>query len=150
MPKPTDKQQLESQRLQDRFLALTLMQPPLRDSLGPITGDMLYTDQGRALLKFLQEHLDFTGQPEKVSELKDLSDYVKIESLLYEELYQGLEIHELQYEAARLQARLIEQYVKSQKLILAIQLQDSDASETDELLLKAKHLDELLRLTRRP
>lgn len=150
VPKPTDKQQLESQRLQDRFLALTLMQPPLRDSLGPITGDMLYTDQGRALLKFLQEHLDFTGQPEKVSELKDLSDYVKIESLLYEELYQGLEIHELQYEAARLQARLIEQYVKSQKLILAIQLQDSDASETDELLLKAKHLDELLRLTRRP
>lgn len=149
-PQPTDKQQLENQRLQDRFLALTLMQPPLRDWLDPITVDMLYNDNGRALLEFLKQHLDFTGQPEKLGELKHLSDYVKIESLLYEELYQGLEIHELQYEATRLQARLIEQYVKSQKLTLALQLQDADASETDQLLLKAKHLDELLRLSRRP
>ena len=74
-----------------------------------------------------------------------LSDYVKIESLLYEELYQGLELNELHYEAARLQARLIEQFVKTQKLKLAEQMEAADVAATRELLGRAKKYDELLR-----
>lgn len=146
-PQPTDKQMLESQRLQDRFLALTLMQPGLREDLGLLTDDMLYSDNARELLKFLQAHPDFTGQPEKAAELKNISDYVKIESLLYEELYQGLELTELHYEVARLQARLVETYVKTQKLTIAHQLQDADDQTTAQLLQRAKQFDELLRIT---
>jgi DNA primase len=144
---PTDKQVLEQQRMQDRFLALTLMQPGLRENLGSLTPDMLYRDDARTLLIFLQQHPDFTGHPEKAGELKNISDYVKIEALLYEELYQGLELTELHYEVARLQARLVETYVKTQKLILAQQMQDANEETMASLLLEARELDELLRLT---
>ena len=144
---PTDKQMLERQRMQDRFLALVLMQPPLREVLADIRDDMMHNDNGRTLLKFLKQHPDFTGQPEKAKELQTVADYVKIEALLYEELYQGLELTELHYEVARLQARLIEQYVKTQKLTLAQQLQDADEQTTESLLIRAKELDDLLRVT---
>ena len=146
-PQPTDKQVLENKRLQDRFLALTLMQPGLREDLGSLKPDMLYSDNARELLKFLQEHPDFTGQPEKTAGLKNISDYVKIEALLYEELYQGLELTELHYEVARLQARLVETYVKTQKLNLRQQMQDANDQTMAELLIRARELDELLRVT---
>ena len=146
-PQPTDKQVLENKRLQDRFLALTLMQPGLREDLGSLKPDMLYSDNARELLKFLQEHPDFTGQPEKTAGLKNSSDYVKIEALLYEELYQGLELTELHYEVARLQARLVETYVKTQKLNLRQQMQDANDQTMAELLIRARELDELLRVT---
>ena len=55
---------------------------------------------------------------------KSLADYVKIQSLLYEELYQGLELNELHYEAARLQARLIETFIKTEKAKLALLMED--------------------------
>jgi DNA primase len=84
-----------------------------------------------------------TGQ--QASTVQSLLDYVKIESLLYEELYQGLELNELHYEAARLQARLVEVYVKYQKQSLAEQLDTADDKQTRELLLKAKRYDELLK-----
>ncbi|HEY1064009.1 MAG TPA: DNA primase [Candidatus Saccharimonadales bacterium] len=146
-PQPTDKQALEYQRMQDRFLALVLMQPGLREDLGSLKSDMVYSDNARILLEFLQKHPDFTGQPEKVTELKNISDYVKIEALLYEELYQGLELTELHYEVARLQARLVETYVKTQKLNLAHQMQDANEQTMAELLTRARELDELLRVT---
>jgi len=76
--------------------------------------------------------------------VQSLGDYVKIVVLQYEELYQGLEQNELQYEAARLQARLVEQYVKSQKQIVAAKLHDANETTTRTLLLQAKQLDALL------
>ncbi|MDB5169935.1 MAG: primase [Candidatus Saccharibacteria bacterium] len=144
---PTDKQTFEQQRMQDRFMALILMQPGLREDLGSLQADMLYNDNARTLLAFLKKHPDFTGQPEKAKELQSVSDYVKIEALLYEELYQGLELTELHYEVARLQARLVETYVKTQKLNLAHQMHDADEQLMASLLIKARELDELLRLT---
>jgi hypothetical protein len=80
--------------------------------------------------------------------LKESSDYSKVLLLLYEELYQGLETLELQYEAARLQARLIEHYVKTQKALLASAMREANETETDKLLKQAKKLDALLNLTR--
>lgn len=147
---PTPKDVLESQRLQDRFLALTLMQPSLRTELKQMLPEMLYTDNGQDLLAFLKEHPDFSGQPEQTRELQSLADYVKIESLLYEELYQGLELHELQYEVARLQARLVEQYVKTEKANIAHDLADADEVTQRELLTRAGALDQLLGNSRRP
>jgi DNA primase len=149
-PKPTDKETLENQRNQDRYLALILMQPTLRDDMARIQPDMLQNEQGRELLAFLAEHPDFTGQPEKAQGLQNIGDYVKIESLLYEELYQGLEVHELQYEVSRLQARLVEQYVKTEKAKLAHELDNADEQSMQTLLTRASELDELLRLSRRP
>ena len=146
-PQPTDKQVLENNRVQDRFLSLVLMQPGLREQLGNIRPGMLFSDNARTLLAFLQKHPDFTGQPDTAKELQSVSDYVKIEALLYEELYQSLELTELHYEVARLQARLVEQYVKSQKQDLANKMQGADEQTMQSLLIQARELDELLRLT---
>jgi len=141
-PVEVDKLSLESQKVQDNFLALMLMRPTLREFLGLINVDMLYTDDGRQLLEFLKTHPDFDGKDTKA--VQKLADYVKIESLVYEELYQGLELNELHYEAARLQARLIEQYVKTQKVKLAQQMEAADEAATQTLLTQAKKYDALL------
>ena len=137
-----DKAAVENQKSQDNFLCLMLMRPTLREFLDLIEPEMLHTDDGKALLKFLKTHPDFDGKSAKP--VQNLSDYVKIESLLYEELYQGLELNELHYEAARLQARLVEQFIKTQKAKLAQQMETTDEAATRVLLQQAKHYDELL------
>ena len=142
-PEKLDKIRIEHQRLQDNFMALVLMRKTLREFLNLITEDMLYTQQATELLDFLKSNMDFDG---KTTEglVQNLLDYVKIESLLYEELYQGLELNELHDEAARLQARLIEIFVKSQKTKLSEELQTADQSASRTILTKVKEYDELL------
>ncbi len=157
-PAAVDKRALEDQRLQDHFLSLMLMRQTLREFLELITPDVLYTANGRALAQFLRENPDFHGKLEQTKPLSEalksvatdeapvqsLIDYVKIESLLYEELYQSLELNELHYEAARLQARLIAQFVKTKKQQLADQLDGASDDETHRLLEQVKLYDQLL------
>jgi DNA primase len=144
-PEQLNKQAIDSQRLQDNFIALMLMRVTLREFISLVTPEMLYTEPARELLVFLKAHLDFKGKPEAAAELQNLASYVKIESLLYEELYQGLELNELHYEAARLQARLVEAYVRNQKQILSTQLETANETQTRELLTSARDYDELLK-----
>ncbi|MEO7364315.1 MAG: toprim domain-containing protein, partial [Candidatus Saccharimonadales bacterium] len=139
-----DKQAIELQRMQDNYLCLMLLRTTLREFLQFVTPDMLYTDQARELLVYLQANPDFDGK-RAVPELTNLSSYVKILSLLYEELYQRLELNELHYEAARLQARLVEAYVKHQKQSLSEQLATATDERTRELLQKVRQHDELLK-----
>jgi DNA primase len=148
-PQQLDQAAIDSQRLQDNFLCLMLMRTTLREFLSMITPEMCYTDQAKGLLTFLKANMDFKGTADSAKELQDLASYVKIESLLYEELYSGLELNELHYEAARLQARLVEAYVKNQKQSLSSQLEDADEATTRELLTTARHYDELLKQIKR-
>jgi DNA primase len=127
-PEKLDQIAIENQRLQDTFLCLMLMRQTLREFLDLITPPMLYTDNGRELLEFLKTHRDFDGK--NATPVQNLTDYVKIESLLYEELYQGLELNELHIEAARLQALLVTKFVKQQKEKLS-DLQRQTTNEAD-------------------
>jgi DNA primase len=133
---------IENKKTQDNFLSLMLTRKTLREFLELMMPDMLYTEEAKSLLEFLKTHPDFDGKDP--SGVKNLADYVKIEVLLYEELYQGLELNELHYEAARLQARLIEQFVKTEKIKLARQMETADEAATRVLLGQAKNYDELL------
>jgi DNA primase len=142
-PAKLDRASVENRKLQDNFLSLVLMRKTLREFLDLVTSDMMYTEDGRALLKFLKENPAFDGK--RAPQVQNLSDYVKIEAVVYEELYQDLELNELHYEAARLQARLIENYIKSQKAMLAQQLETADTAQTRNLLTQAKQYDELLK-----
>jgi DNA primase len=144
VPAQIDRQFVENSRVQDRFLALVLLQPKLRDYLALMTADMFFSEEASQLVQFLVEHPDFTGTPDQAVELKQIGDYVKIVVLQYEELYQGLELTELRYEAARLQARMVEQFVKNQKQILVASLTEADAATTQALLQDVKQLDALL------
>ncbi|MDB5163387.1 MAG: primase [Candidatus Saccharibacteria bacterium] len=139
------KRRAEQLKLQNHFLSLCLMRPELRDYISPITPDMLHEEPARKLLAHLRaeqgvEVVDLTAAP-----LQALGDYVNILVFQFEQLYKGLEPLELRYETARLQARLIEQYVKNQKLTLAEAMRSADEATTDQLLTRAKELDVLLK-----
>jgi len=87
------------------------------------------------------------GAPRPSSEpasLSKIAEYVTILTLQYEELYSGLEFTELRYEATRLQTRLVEQFVKTQKQNLAAELRDADETASQTLLTEVKRLDALL------
>lgn len=153
-PGQLDRLALERQRTEDAFLCLLLLRPTLREFLTLLTDDMFSNVNSYELYKFLTSHPDFYGKPDDLQQLKNyattevnahnLPDYVKILSLLYEELYQGLELNELHYEAARLQARLVEQFVKIAKQKIINLLAGADERTTIELLTQAKTYDELL------
>ncbi len=143
-PEKLDRLAVENKKAQDQFLALMFSRQTLREFLDLVTDEMLYEDDARSLLAFLKKNRDFKAKPEEAKQLKPLADYVKIETLLYEELYQGLELNELHWEAARLQARLIEQFIKNQKMKLAEELEMSDEKTTKRLLTQAKEYDQLL------
>ena len=142
---PPDKASVDTIKTQNHLLALFLLQPKLRDKLDELKSGMLVEPQAATLLEFLQAHPDFSGAADQATPLRPLADYVKMLSLLFEELYQGLELTELQYEAARLQAHLIDQYVKHQKGRIARELQTADEARTAELLEAVKKLDNLLK-----
>jgi len=142
-PAEIDKISVENKKTQDNYLSLMLMRPTLREFMEVVMPEMLYTEEARELLVFLKANPDFDGkQPGGVQKL---ADYVKIEALLYEELYQGLELNELHYEAARLQARLIEKFVKTEKAKLADKMETADPTVMRDLLGQAKKYDELLK-----
>lgn len=137
-------------RAQNHLLSVTLVQPELRKYLAPIIPTMVPEEPARVLLEFLQQNHNYVFKDNALdipgsSEVHDLANYGKMLSLLYEELYRDVELHELHYEAARLQVRLVSTYVKTQKAKLAIALETADEAQTDRLLQSAKALDILLR-----
>lgn len=122
-------------KLQNQLLALALGNDELREYLQPLTLEMLPQEPAQAVLTSLQ-----AGQP-----LHGNSDYVKMLELLFEEFYRNLETQELRYEATRLQVRLIEQYVKAKKAVLAAKMRASSEADMFVLLEQAKQLDTLLK-----
>jgi DNA primase len=136
---------LDYMKTQNHLLAVALMQPKLRVAIQPITSDMLADDNARQLLEFLQQHPDFSGELSTVEELRVIGDYVKILILHYEELYQDIEPHELEYEITQVRSKLISQYVKMQKQRIVHELQSADDETQLKLLQSVKELDNLLK-----
>jgi len=149
--KPTDAEQAEHIKIQDHLLCLGLYRPALRPYLDVIAEDMLIGDDAKQLFNFLKEHPDFegtTGGSDKKSDgvaqgLRSIADYVKITRLQYETLYQDLDERELEYEAARLQIRLIEHYVKTKKATITHALHGADETTTKQMLEQVRALDSL-------
>lgn len=148
-PKPLDKNLTERTKTQNHFLALVLLQPKLRPLLAELGKEMMADEQTAELLGFLQQEPDFAGTKDpRAAELQAIGDYVKMITLLYEELYQDLEFQELELEARRVRSKLIEQYTKLQKQIIAEQLQTADENQTKQLLERVRALDHLLNNTK--
>ncbi len=139
------EQNVDALRAEHRLLGLLLLQPKLRSTLGDIDTAYLVSDDAKALHVFLSENPDFDGDAKQAAALQAIGSYVKIATLQYEELYQGLELLELQYETERLLLQLVEQYVKTQKQEISQALQQANDEETTKLLTRAKQLDALLK-----
>jgi len=142
-PQPIDKSLFEKERTEEHLLALALMQPKLRTYLYPLNAGMLTNTQAQKVFAFLHEHPDYDGVDKTA--VQEFADYAKILSLVYETLYQDLESSELAYEAKRIQAKLIAQYVRTEKQRLIAALKDADTAQAEKLLRRAAELDELLR-----
>ena len=142
---PIDSGALEYQRLQDHFLAMVLMQPKLRNLLKDMKAVYFAEGTPRAVFEFIIKNPDFKGDPNIAAQLQEVSDYVKIISLQFEELYQDLAPEDLREQAKNLKIRLIDRYVKIQKHRLA-QAMSETASEEEikKLVQKADKLNELL------
>lgn len=152
VPQPQlDKEARDQTQLQNKLLALCLFLPSLRGYLDPLTTDMFADPAAKKLLQILKSQPDFTSdQLESTSDsaLLSLQEYGKILSLVFDELYKDLEVLELRYEAARLQIRRIETYVKTQKARLSRAMQTASDTDMERLLEAAKRLDVLLKATK--
>lgn len=141
---PLDTAAVERQKTEEHLMALTLMQPKLREYLYPLAPEMFVSSDAKKVFEFLAEQPDYDGADK--SKVQNFADYVKILSLVYETLYQDLDAIELGYEASRLQAKLIALYVRNEKQQLAAQLKSASGKEAGQLLKQAAELDELLRI----
>jgi len=144
LPSKDEQEILEVVKKQDKLLALVLLQPRLRDMLISLQPEFLVQEKARFIYGFLKEHPDFDGTPTKAAALKEQSEYVKMLSLQYEELYQGVELLELRNEAEYLQSELVKHYVETQKAQNKIAYQSAGPEEERALLAKDKELNELL------
>ncbi len=140
--------QHEQRRTISHLLSLTLMQQVTREYLEMIHQDMIDDAQQKTVFSFLRKNPEFRGDLATAEELQPISDYVKILSLLFEELYSTVDTLELQYEAARLGARVVENFVKQQKTILAGELQNASETDSQELLARVRELDKLLKMSK--
>jgi DNA primase len=141
-----DKVQLEYQRLQDHFLSMVLLQPKLRKLINDLKPQIFNVGPPRQLMDFLTANPHFKGDPKIAEQLQPISDYVKIITLQFEELYQDLPLGDLESQAAQLKHRLIDRYVKIQKHRLVVAMQAAkDDKELNLLVQKADKLNELIK-----
>jgi DNA primase len=138
-----DKALQDKKRIEEHLMALTLMLPKMRSYLYSLDPEMFDFGPTRAVFEFLAEHPDFDGKDTK--QAKKIAEYGKILSLVFETLYQDIDQAELTSEARRLQASLVSQYVRMQKQTIVEQLQTAEPKEADQLLMRARDLDLLLR-----
>jgi len=137
-PAQVTKSDAESLRTQNQLLALAYQHPDLRDRLSDLH-EVMFVDTLRPVFRKLQQS-NIPGE-----ELFERDDYGKILAVQYEELYGDLEYVELQYEATRLQVRVIERYVKTQKSRLSQALATANEEQKTTLQAKDKKLNELLK-----
>lgn len=145
--KPVEKEDFaERSRAIEHLLSLALMLPGTRGYLEKLTSEMLVSQSHKAVFEYLVDHPEFSGNLQDAPQLREVGDFVKILSLQFEELYGQVDTLELQYEAARLRARIIEYFAKDQKRKLSAALAGDDLNESQkrEVLEKVKDLDQLL------
>jgi len=140
----TTKEDAERVKIIDHLFSLALMMPGTRGYLELISPQMLMNDEQRAVQEFLVKNPSFDGRLAEAKELREITDYVKILSLQFEELYGAVDTLELQFEAARLRTRIIEYYVREQKKLLAKKLSSTDKNNQHALLKEVKELDTLM------
>ena len=117
----------------------------MRGKVSKLRKDMFTQDPAAELFAYLQDHPEFSGAPEELTDLASLATYVKMLSLHHEAMYKDLDETELMYEVDRLRIRLIEQYVKFKKTQLSRALENADDGESQRILTKVRELDQLLK-----
>lgn len=129
---------------QDNLLALLLIDPPSRDLLNDLSGDMLATDDRAAILSFIKNSTETIETVPK--ELTDYETYVKILLLKADTRYGQWSDKDRYFEAARLIRLIITEHRQTQKDALTKALRDAEdtGNETEALRLR-QALNELIK-----
>lgn len=133
---------LEQKKIGDRLLSICLMLPRFRNLLEIMHKNMFIGDDAGELLDFIQKNPEFDGRIN--DDLHKIKEYVKMSTLLFEELYSSVDPVELEYEAARLRSRLIELFVKDQKNKIVQLMDTKDQKQLTAQLEKVRDLNKLL------
>ncbi len=140
----------EANRLQTNFLSIVLARLSLRDLLKGLNEEYFLNQESKTLFELLKKHSDLDYETiinkSNDSEWKNIVDYVKILSLLYDEKYRSISLEDLHYEANFLKIRLIDNYVKYQKEIFKKDVLNNQLNEEDsiKILKKIDKLNQLL------
>ncbi len=139
----------ELSKIEDNFLCLMLMRPTLRDLMQSMKQAMFYKKESINLFKFLRKNLSFalnnlTTDASLFSQIDISQNYVKIELLLYEELYSKIDLNDLFYEASFLRLRLVEYYVKIEKEKIKKEFSSASEDEVVNILSRVNKLNALL------
>jgi DNA primase len=141
-----DSEEIDQNKSRDQLLVICLYNLVSRKILAEVSDNMFNSDEQKTLLNFLKTNPEYKFSKTSLRELNNIADYVKILMLQYETLYKDLSNIELVYESKRLRDRLIIKFVKKQKDLLSLEMQSSSDEKTQNLLKKAKKLDELLKI----
>lgn len=144
-PVEIDQYARDLKKIQDKILALGLMRPGLRPGLQEIQSECMPEEAARTLLDYLKQHPEFDGSLSGVVELKKITEYIKIVSLQYEDLYQDQDDVELQHELKRQMNSLTKQYVKTKNAEIAYQLEQAGGEYSPEILQQVNQLNALLK-----
>ncbi len=144
-PVEIDKYALDLKKIQDKIMALGLMRPGIRGDLAGIKSEFLPEEQAQTLFDYLKLHPEFDGTLKGVKELKKITEYVKIVSLQYEDLYQDQDDVELKQELKRQMNSLIKQYVKTKNAEISYQLEQAGGEYSSEILQQVNQLNALLK-----
>ena len=132
--------------LQDHLLALAVHRLNTRTELRGMFAEIFSGSKRRQVYAAFNADPVITPEALMNSDLPETSEYVKILSLEYEEMYAALDDVEALNEVVRLRAKVVDDYVKRQKTLLARAMQTAkDEQSLKELLEKVKKLDQLLR-----
>lgn len=130
---------------QDNLLAVSLIDPAVRDLLKDVTVEMIPTDERRAVFEFLRASPGDIVQnaPE---DLKDYDTYVKILLLKADARYGEWSDEDRYFETARLVRQLITEHKKNQKNDLTATLRTAEESGDDEKAAEIRQeLNELIK-----
>jgi DNA primase len=127
---PTETQQ-DPSGYQDNLLAVSLIDPAVRDLLKDVSADMTPTDERRAVLEYLRSTPETIVQDVPDS-LKDYDTYVKILLLKADARYGEWNDEDRYFETARLVRQLITEHKKTKKNDLTAQLRAAEESGDDE------------------
>jgi len=129
---------------QDNLLAVTLIDPAVRDLLANATPEMLFTDERRALLEYVKQNTELV-QSVPV-DLQDYDTYVKILLLKADARYGEWSNEDRYFETARLVRQLISEHKKIKKDDLTAKLRIAEDTGDDESASKIRQeLNEIIK-----
>lgn len=140
-----DTEKQEVKKYEQRFIALCMGYPALTSYANNFNKDFLTEQPAQEIFGLIGQDKDYPASVTSQKVLKKHVEYVKIITLLRDELYNDLENAERVTELNFLRQRLISYYVKRQKQMVSAKLQDADPGQQKILLEQDKKLNELLK-----